>query len=134
MIYFLLLPQQLITFRKDELLIGTIIRIENGLAFAITFYLYAQLDFPIWMFFVFLLVPDVTMLGYAINTKIGAIVYNIGHSLIIPLLLAASYVYFTKDYLLIISLIWVAHLFMDRMLGYGLKYTDSFKKTHIQQL
>jgi len=31
-----------------------------------------------------------------------------------------------------VSLIWIAHISMDRMLGYGLKYPASFKFTHIQ--
>lgn len=114
--------------------INHIIRIENGLAFALSFYIYMQLDFPIWLFFVLLLVPDLTMIGYAMNKKIGVIVYNVGHSFVLPLLLALCYVYFSKDYLLIIAIIWLAHIFMDRLFGFGLKYKDSFNKTHIQRL
>lgn len=114
--------------------INQMVRIENGFAFVISFYIYMKLDFPIWLFFVLLLVPDITMIGYAINKKIGAIVYNFGHSFILPLLLALCYLYFSKDYLLIISIIWIAHIFMDRLLGFGLKYQDSFNNTHIQRL
>jgi hypothetical protein len=116
------------------MIINQVIRIENGLAFAISFFIYMQLDFPIWVFFVFLLVPDITMIGYVINKKIGAVVYNFGHSFILPLLLVVCYLYFSKDYLLIISIIWLAHIFMDRLLGFGLKYNDSFNKTHIQRI
>lgn len=111
-----------------------IIRIENGFAFAISLYIYIQLDFPIWMFFVFLLAPDLTAIGYVFNKKIGSFVYNFGHNLILPLALTSSYFYFSKDYLLVISIIWLAHIFMDRLLGYGLKYTDSFNKTHLQRI
>ena len=114
--------------------INKIVRIENGIGFVASFYMYLYLNFPIWLFFVLLLAPDITMIGYAINKKIGAIIYNFGHSLISPLLFAFSYFYFSKDYLLIISIIWLAHIFMDRSLGFGLKYEDSFKKTHIQKL
>jgi hypothetical protein len=113
--------------------INHMVRIENGLALAISFYIYMHLHFPIWLFFVLLLVPDITMIGYAFNKKIGAIVYNVGHSFISPLLLALCYLYFSKDYLLIISIIWITHIFMDRLLGFGLKYQDSFNKTHIQR-
>ena len=111
-----------------------IVRIENGFAFAISFYIYVHLNFPIWLFFVLLLVPDITMIGYAMNKKIGALVYNIGHSLIVPLLFFISYFYFSNDYLLITSIIWLAHIFMDRLLGFGLKYEDTFNITHIQKL
>jgi hypothetical protein len=114
--------------------INKMVRIENGFAFAISFYIYIQLDFPIWLFFVLLLVPDITMIGYAFNNKTGALVYNFGHSFILPLLLALCYLYFSNDYLLIISIIWISHIFMDRLLGFGLKYKDSFNKTHLQSL
>jgi hypothetical protein len=114
--------------------IHQIIRIEYGFAFAISFYIYLQLDFQIWMFFVFLLAPDITAIGYVFNKKVGSFVYNFGHNLISPLLLIISYFYFSKEYLLVISIIWLAHIFMDRSLGYGLKYADSFNKTHLQRI
>ena len=110
------------------------IHLENGIAFALSFYIYIQLDFPIWLFFALLFVPDITMAGYALNNKIGAHLYNFGHSFVFPLLLLLSYFYFLKDYLLIVSIIWFAHIFMDRLLGFGLKYQDSFHHTHIQRI
>jgi hypothetical protein len=33
-----------------------------------------------------------------------------------------------------IALIWLAHLGLDRMLGYGLKYPTEFNDTHLQRL
>lgn len=115
------------------MMINQIVRMEIGIAFVITFCIYLYFNFPIWLFFVFLLAPDFTAIGYVFNKKIGSLIYNFGHNLILPLLLAASYLYFSKDVLLIISIIWLAHIFMDRLLGYGLKYPDSFNKTHIQK-
>lgn len=113
--------------------INQIVRIENSIAFIFSFFIYMYLNFPIWMFFVFLLTPDITAIGYIFNKSIGSKIYNFGHNLILPLLLALSYLYFSIDYLLIIAIIWSAHIFMDRLLGYGLKYRDSFHKTHIPQ-
>ena len=114
--------------------IKQMIQLENGVAFALSFCIYIQLDYPIWLFFTLLFIPDITMAGYALNNKIGALVYNLGHSFILPLLLLLSYLYFSKDYLLIVSIIWFAHIFMDRLLGFGLKYQDSFHHTHIQRI
>lgn len=114
--------------------VNQIVRVENGMAFAISFYIYIQLGFPIWLFFVLLLVPDMTMIGYALNEKVGATVYNFGHNFTLPLLLTFFSFYFSNDYLLLISIIWMAHIFMDRLFGFGLKYQESFKKTHIQRL
>ncbi|MBE7683634.1 DUF4260 domain-containing protein [Paenibacillus sp. P13VS] len=112
-----------------------IVHIEYAFAFALSFLIYMQLHFPIWLFVVLLFVPDLTMLGYTMNKKIGAIVYNLGHTFIFPLLFALGYLYFPNDYLLIGSLIWIAHICMDRAIGAGLKYQDaSFTNTHIQRL
>lgn len=113
--------------------INQIIRIENGFAFAITFIIYLQLDFPIWMFFVFLLAPDITAIGYIFNHQIGSVVYNVGHNIVLPLILVIAFFIFSKEYLLLISLIWLAHIFMDRLFGFGLKYPNSFKRTHLQR-
>lgn len=112
-----------------------IVHVEYVLAFALSFFAYMQLHFPIWLFFVLLFVPDLTMLGYAINKRLGAIVYNLGHTFVFPLLLALSYLYYSNDYLLLGSIIWIAHICMDRAIGAGLKYQGtSFTDTHIQRL
>jgi hypothetical protein len=33
-----------------------------------------------------------------------------------------------------IALIWGAHIGMDRAVGYGLKYADAFKHTHLSEV
>lgn len=112
-----------------------IVHVEYALAFALTFFIYMQLHFPIWLFVALLFVPDLTMLGYTINKKIGAIVYNFGHTFIIPLLFALGSLFLSNDYLLLGSIIWIAHICMDRAIGAGLKYQkSSFTNTHIQRL
>jgi len=112
-----------------------IVHVEYALAFALSFLVYMQLQFPVWLFAALLFVPDLTMLGYAVNKKFGVIVYNLGHTFIFPLLAACAYVFFASDYLLLGSIIWIAHICMDRAIGAGLKYQDSsFKHTHLQRL
>ena len=112
-----------------------IVHVEYAIAFAFLIFIYMSLDFPIWLFFVLLFVPDLTMLGYAMGKKVGAMVYNLGHTFIFPLLLALGYLYFKNEYLLLVSIIWIAHICMDRAIGAGLKYQDSsFTNTHIQRL
>lgn len=114
--------------------IRRLIRIENGLGFAACIYAFIQLDYSLWIFFLFLLVPDITMLGYALNPQTGAVIYNWGHSFILPALLGASYLLFPADILLMVSIIWIAHIFVDRLFGFGLKYEESFNATHVQRL
>jgi hypothetical protein len=85
-----------------------------------------------WLTFALLfLVPDVSMLGYAVNTRVGAIAYNAVHSYVAPLILAVSAFGTNHAELVSLSLIWIAHIGFDRMLGYGLKYPTRFKDTHL---
>jgi len=111
-----------------------IIQTENAIFFALTFIIYSHFDFSLLLFFGLLLVPDITMLGYLANPKVGARIYNIGHSFILPTIILLSYFLIQADILLIIAFIWYAHIFMDRAIGYGLKYPHSFKETHLQKI
>lgn len=84
-----------------------------------------------WTFALLLLTPDLSMLGYLKDLRTGAISYNIAHFYGLPLaLLTASYLGDWETGVLL-ALIWLAHIGMDRALGYGLKYDTEFKDTHI---
>ena len=111
-----------------------IIGLENGLAFLICVFLNLQLEFSLLLFFLLLLVPDITMVGYMVNPKIGAFIYNAGHSFLLPFLLVCLYFFFLEPYLLTTANIWAAHICMDRFFGFGLKYTTDFKETHLQRI
>jgi hypothetical protein len=76
-------------------------------------------------------VVDLSAVGYFFNNRIGALLYNIGHSLIGPAALVALYIGTTNQTVLFIALVWLFHIFVDRALGYGLKHTTSFNHTHL---
>ena len=80
---------------------------------------------------VLFIVVDLSAVGYFINNRVGALLYNIGHSLIGPALLVAAYISTSDQVVLFISLVWLFHIFVDRALGYGLKHTTSFEHTHL---
>jgi len=88
-----------------------------------------------WLLFaVLLLAPDLSMVGYLGGVKIGAPFYNIVHTLVGPLLLITFSLATARVSLLLYGLIWTAHIAMDRMLGFGLKYPTTFKDTHLQRV
>ncbi|HDE3112035.1 DUF4260 domain-containing protein [Staphylococcus saprophyticus] len=113
---------------------GNLIRLENAFVFITAVIIYFMFGFSLWIFLLFLLVPDISMLGYLIDKKIGSYVYNIGHSYIVPILITLFYLVIGENLLLEIALIWLAHISMDRTIGYGLKYTVGFDKTTIQKV
>jgi hypothetical protein len=80
---------------------------------------------------VLFLAPDLSLFGYLVNVRLGAVTYNTVHTYVGPLVLAAYAFGWGHQMLLRLSLIWTAHIGFDRMLGYGLKYPTRFKDTHL---
>lgn len=87
-----------------------------------------------WLWILLFFAPDVSMIGYAVNNRMGGILYNIGHhkavaaAVFIWGLLAGSISLQTAGLLL-----W-AHSCFDRVLGYGLKYPEHFSHTHLGRI
>ncbi len=92
---------------------------------------YAALGASWWTFAVLFLAPDLTMIGYVFGVRIGAAVYNFGHTYTIVggFWLIAHFTH--ASVAMPVSLIWLAHIGFDRLLGYGLKYPTAFKETHL---
>lgn len=88
-------------------------------------------NFDWWWLPILFLVPDITMAGYLINARVGAVIYNLGHSLIGPVVLVAIYIATDSQALLFASLIWLFHILIDRAFGHGLKHTEGFHHTHL---
>src|SRR5579862_3554180 len=87
-----------------------------------------------WLQFALLfLLPDLSMLGYATNIRLGAITYNAVHTYVGPLVLAGYSFASNRPAIVSFSLIWIAHISLDRMLGFGLKYPTRFNDTHLNQ-
>ncbi len=86
------------------------------------------------LFFLLFLWPDLFMLGYLANARLGAALYNLAHTEAFPLLLGAAAVFEDWRKVLSFALIWLAHIGFDRLLGYGLKYPTFFKDTHLQRV
>lgn len=109
-----------------------IIRMESFVLLVVSLYLYFFIFKYSWIIFLILLLfPDLSMFGYIFNNKLGAYTYNSIHNILLPSILFIIGVYFNNHILVMLGLILFAHIFMDRSLGYGLKYTDEFKHTHI---
>lgn len=85
-----------------------------------------------WLLFALLaLAPDLFMLGYLAGPRIGAVAYNLVHSLIGPVALAGMAWLSGSDVALHVALVWAFHIAIDRALGYGLKLPTSFQDTHL---
>ncbi len=111
-----------------------ILMLEGAALLAACVYAYAQLGYSWWLFAALLLAPDLGMIGYLRNAKTGAWLYNALHVTALPLALGVVGFAFAHPLTIALALIWLAHIGMDRMLGYGLKYETAFRDTHLGRI
>ncbi len=91
-------------------------------------------DRSFWIYAALFLAPDISFVAYAINPRIGAIAYNLLHHKGLALLLFAVGYFLHWEWGMIIGSVFFGHSSFDRMLGYGLKYPDSFQNTHLGRI
>ena len=88
---------------------------------------------PWWLIPLTLLLPDLSALGYLQRPRLGARLYNLAHATPLPAILLAVAWTQHKQFLGALGLIWLMHIAIDRLLGFGLKYPDEFQHTHLSQ-
>ena len=108
-----------------------ILKLEDAAKFVVAYVLSLYFGFSWWYFFAWLLAPDLSMVGYAVNPKIGAATYNLAHHQGLAIVIFTIGFYFAFPGLIFTGILLFGHSAMDRMLGYGLKYPDDFKHTHL---
>jgi hypothetical protein len=114
--------------------VRTIIRIEGLLFFILGLVVYLQLGGNILFFVLFLLAPDISMIGYRKNAKVGSQVYNLVHNYAAGIIIFALGLVVGNNLIGFAGLIIFAHVGMDHAFGFGLKYPEGFKKTHLQEI
>lgn len=107
------------------------LRLEGAIVLAASLWGYATTGASWWLFAILLFAPDLSMLGYLSGPRLGAMVYNVGHVYLLPALLGGLGLWLDQPLCLSLALIWIAHIGLDRMLGYGLKTPDHFRHTHL---
>ncbi len=121
---------------------NTLLRLEESVQFLACLLALVLGDMPWWVYPILLVGPDIGMLGYLIDTRIGAITYNLLHHKGLAFLLLVGGMYlnavtlfkpgaWNSDLVLWTGVILLGHASMDRMFGYGLKFSDDFHHTHL---
>lgn len=108
-----------------------ILKLEELAQFILGIVLFSQLDYAWWWFVALILLPDIGMLGYVFTTKIGALVYNLFHNKAIGIAFILIGMFYLGEIYTLVGIILFSHSALDRVFGYGLKYTDSFRNTHL---
>ena len=114
--------------------IRILLRLEGLTLFAGMTLLYAVWEGSWWVYAILFLVPDISFAAYLAGPRAGAIVYNAAHSYMAPVALMVAGLGLSSPLVLSIAMIWLAHIGIDRALGYGLKYRVGFGFTHLGRI
>ena len=106
-----------------------ILRLEGFAAFAAAMAFYAHTGFSWPAFALLFLAPDLSMLGYLVGPRAGALGYNLAHTYALALTLTLAGFVGGVPAAAAGGLIWIAHIGFDRALGDGLKYPTAFGDT-----
>lgn len=109
----------------------TLLKLEDLGLFGLSLLLFSQLPYGWWVYALLFLAPDLGMLGYLAGPKVGAATYNLTHHLGLAVLLYAAGILAAIPPLALAGAVMLGHSSLDRVLGYGLKYPDSFHHTHL---
>jgi Domain of unknown function (DUF4260) len=112
----------------------TLLRLEGLTLFAGMTLLYAVWGGSWWVYVILFLAPDLSFAAYLAGPRLGAIVYNAAHSYLAPMSLMTSGFALASPLTLSLAMIWLAHVGIDRALGYGLKYSAGFTFTHLGRI
>lgn len=111
-----------------------LVRLEWFGLFLAALAVYARLDASWVLFAALILVPDLSMIFYAAGPRLGAYAYNAAHALLGPTLLLLAGLFVPAPLAVAIAMIWLAHIAIDRALGYGLKLPSGFRDTHMGRI
>lgn len=111
-----------------------LLSLEELAQFGLGIFFFSKLSLAWWWFPALILVPDLSMLGYVLNNKVGAWLYNFFHHKALGILILI--IGFTYDWetVSLVGIILFSHSALDRILGYGLKYETDFKDTHLGRI
>jgi hypothetical protein len=81
-----------------------------------------------------LLLPDLSAVGFLAGPAIGTFTYNLFHNWAPGFVVLALGLWLVSPELQLVAAILIAHVGMDRAVGYGLKLPSSFQDTHLGRM
>ncbi|QOZ26542.1 DUF4260 domain-containing protein [Bradyrhizobium sp. CCBAU 51753] len=114
--------------------VRTLLRLEGLALFVGMTVLYGVWDGSWLLYVLCFLVPDLSFAAYLAGPRAGAVVYNAAHAYLAPMVLMTIGFASAEPLVLSIAMIWLAHIGIDRALGYGLKYAKGFGYTHLGRI
>ena len=114
--------------------VRSLLRLEGLALFVGMTLLYGIWDGSWLIYLILFLAPDLSFAAYLAGPRFGALVYNTAHAYLAPMVLMTAGFATSSPLVLSIAMIWLAHIGIDRALGYGLKYEAGFGFTHLGRI
>jgi len=110
------------------------LRIEGVVLVAAALAVYLHLGYSVVALIALLAAVDLSLAGFLAGPRAGTLIYNLAHTTALPLILGATGVLTDGSIPVQVALAWLAHIGVDRALGFGLKYPSAFNDTHLQRV
>jgi hypothetical protein len=115
-------------------MVRNLLRLEALGSLLLFLFLYQTLKGSWLLFLGVVLLPDLSMVGYLLNKKIGATLYNLFHNYVLSLALVVFGFWVSNPIFIYVGLIFCVHVSLDRFFGFGLKYPSNFRDTHLEKV
>ena len=111
-----------------------LLKLEELLMLGFALFLFSGLDYAWGWYALLFFAPDLSILGYLANPRLGAWTYNLIHHKGLGLALYALGALLSTPWLMFAGTILFGHSSFDRVMGYGLKHEDAFQNTHLGRI
>ncbi len=111
-----------------------LLKLEELLMLGLALFLFSKLDYGWGWYALLFLTPDLSMVGYLANPRVGAWTYNLIHHKGLSVALYVLGSLFSIPWLMFAGTLLLGHSSFDRVFGYGLKYPDAFQNTHLGRI
>ena len=111
-----------------------LLKLEELSLLGLAFFLFSRLDYGWGWYALLFLTPDLSMVGYLANPRLGAWTYNLIHhkGLAVAFYVLGSLL--SIPWLMFAGTLLLGHSSFDRVFGYGLKHEDAFQNTHLGRI
>lgn len=106
-------------------------RAENLAIAVAVVVVFVRSHFSWWWLPALFLLFDLSMAGYLVSKRFGAVCYNLAHAYVAPAVLLLGYALSPARWWAFAGLLWAFHIAVDRVLGFGLKFASGFQDTHL---
>jgi len=111
-----------------------LLKLEELSLLGLSLFLFSGLEYGWGWYALLFLTPDLSMVGYLANPRLGSWTYNLVHHKGLSVVLYILGYLLSTPWLMFVGTLLLGHSSFDRVFGYGLKHEDAFQNTHLGRI